>query len=534
MRTVPEPVKPAVIERLQQAVADRGIRKVSKELGAHHSALTRALCGDSVSPAIAAKLSKVIARVRTADDFETVRRRVTQPHKIQGPYSWTLEKIRQARDAQIRGSFALPVALAESSRTDDAIFNAYHSRIAPQDAIGARITPHQSARGKALASRAASSAFAPRSVIKGIHGTLVNHGIAIGFNKVEPNADGTALVFKLTEWPLEFVQWNNARGVLQTRTRDQGTIDIVHGDGLWTVFQKFDIRPWTQEACILPASFVWAAHAEGLGDWASTTHQHGLAKIVGELPQGTDIVDATGNLTPAGEAFLNMLTAIANGDTPAGIIPSGAKAAFLANPSNAWQVFAELITNREKAAARIYNGTDAILGSVGGAPGVDIAQLFGVATTKLQGDLECIEQALDVGFFQPWAALNAGDSRYAPSLRYEIPDPDADSKREERFKNRERLTNTIKAMRDQKLEVTQDTVNTLAEEFGVVPPPTLASIDKQTATLVLAPTDIAKVVRIREARMSQGLPALGDARDDMTITELDEAMKAKAEAPAAP
>jgi hypothetical protein len=44
---------------------------------------------------------------------------------------------------------------------------------------------------------------------------------------------------------------------------------------------------------------------------------------------------------------------------------------------------------------------------------------------------------------------------------------------------------------------------------------------------VLAPTDVAKVVRVSEARASQGLPAFGDARDNMTITELDEFMKAK-------
>lgn len=35
----------------------------------------------------------------------------------------------------------------------------------------------------------------------------------------------------------------------------------------------------------------------------------------------------------------------------------------------------------------------------------------------------------------------------------------------------------------------------------------------------LTPTDIASIVRVREARASQGLPPFGDERDDMTVTE---------------
>lgn len=43
-----------------------------------------------------------------------------------------------------------------------------------------------------------------------------------------------------------------------------------------------------------------------------------------------------------------------------------------------------------------------------------------------------------------------------------------------------------------------------------------------TQRIELAPTDIAKVVRVDEARSSQGLPPIGDARGLMTITELEQ------------
>ncbi len=41
----------------------------------------------------------------------------------------------------------------------------------------------------------------------------------------------------------------------------------------------------------------------------------------------------------------------------------------------------------------------------------------------------------------------------------------------------------------------------------------------------LAPTDIAKIMLVREARQTQGLPPLGDERDDLTISQLEERMK---------
>lgn len=50
--------------------------------------------------------------------------------------------------------------------------------------------------------------------------------------------------------------------------------------------------------------------------------------------------------------------------------------------------------------------------------------------------------------------------------------------------------------------------------------------------LPLAPTDIAKVVKAKEARGSLSLPEFGDERDDLTITELAERGKADAEADA--
>jgi hypothetical protein len=482
-----------------------------------------------------ARVIQALGRTRKAEEF-TGARAVDPPRLEQGPYSWSLETIRAARDEQIRGVFKHPVRLAEALRTDDALFVAYHARLAPLSSLSTCLESAGGTRGDTTRKRALEGVIVPRTTLVGIAGTLANHGVAIGYNKQEVSEDGTRITFRHEEWPLEWVRYNASTGHIETATRGGPSVPIIHGDGFWTIYRKFGVKPWTQDACVLPAALIWAAHANGIKDWSLTSTSHAIAnKIMGELPQGVAFQDAEGKLTPEAASFLTMLAQIATGQSPAGIRPSGSKTDFLSNTSTAWQIFQELTTNREKAAARVYTGTDAILGSVGGAPGVDIAQLFGVTTTIVQGDAEALEMGLSTGVYQPWAAMNDGDSRYAPSFHFELPDPDAEQESEQAATRHERLMTAVKAEKDQGMLVDQARVDTLAKRFGVKDAPVLAPIASVTVPIALAPTDVAKVVRVREARGANGLPPYGDARDDMSIPEFDAYVAAKnAPPPAAP
>ena len=500
----------AQIESIRTA-ADRGasLRATARELGVSPGTVTRAL-------------ARAPKRVRTADEFKGAIS-VDAPRRTQGPFVWDLQAIRCARDDQMRGHFARPVRLAEAMRTDDALFTAYHNRLAALVSIPAKLVACAGSRGETVERTARTSVICPTSVLESIHGTLVNHGVAIGRITQTPNEDGTRVDFRLDEWPLEWVRYNISTERLQTATRNGPTVDIVHGDGAWIVFRKLDVLPWTQDACILPGALIWAAHANAIRDWAASSFAHGNAKVLAQLPEGWAIRDGDGNVTPEVAAFLQMLREVLSGEAAAGIQPFGAETTILANDSTMWQVFAELAQSREKAAARIYQGTDATLGSVGGAPGVNIAVLFGVATTRVQGDIRALEQGLSSGLFEPWTAINYGDSSYAPALRYQLPDPDAEAKAEDAFTARDRLNALLKGMREQQLEVTQETVDALAAELGVHPVPKLASGDTKRVPLTLAPTDLAKVVRVGEARQSQGLDLLGTPQDNLTIAQLDAA-----------
>jgi len=177
-----------------------------------------------------------------------------------------------------------------------------------------------------------------------------------------------------------------------------------------------------------------------------------------------------------------------SGEAQAAVRPAGSKLDVLANTATMYQVFPELITDRKKAAMFVYLGTDASLGAAGGAPGVDISILFGVSSTKVQGDFEAIEQGLNTGFYPVWTAINCGDSRYAPRIEYLIPDPDAKAKSEENGAKRSRLATAIKELKETGMVVDQDTVNKLAAEMGVSPAPILAAGDSKAVPIPLAPT----------------------------------------------
>jgi hypothetical protein len=460
-------------------------------------------------------------------------RAVKPPTRVQGSYSWSLQRIREVRDQQMRGQFAFPVRLAEAFRTDDALFTAYQARCATQSAIGLSWNAAQTPSGPAVLERARFAIKVPQHVRQSILGTMANHGLAIGYveQAVVDSPAGPTVTFTLTEWPLEFVRYIVADGTLETRVKDGGLpVKITHGDGRWVVFSKFGVLPWTQDACLLPAALLWAAHAEGLADWAGASAAHGQPRVIGELPEGIPLGDGQGGLSPDAQKFLDLITDLINGDAAAGVRPFGAKTDWIANTSTAWQVFTELINNREGAAAKIYLGTDAILGARGGAPGVDVAALFGIATTRIQGDLEALERGYCEGLILPWCALHGVATDDAPRLVYELPDVDADKRSEQEAAAITRLADAIDAMKRAGLEVSQAVLDALVRALGVSVPCVAAAAETKVIPLQLAPTDVARVVTVNEARASQGLPPLADERGTMMISDLER--KADAEAAA--
>ena len=475
--------------------------------------------------------SKRVRKTRKAAEFSLDRliSAITPPTPLLNVYAWDLEKIRSARDEQMRGVFKLPAQLAVSMRTDDALFTAYDNRLDPQRNLGVElVAPNTSDKAKRVLNEA-EGLFGPdgvgirSSTLATINGDLANHGVAFAYNIATPRDDGSRIDFELRYWPIEWVRWDpllrcfvtqleQTPGVVRETSAYPGVrtgteVPIIHGDGRWLIIAKHEHEPFKQEACVIPGSLLWGMRGFGLRDWAKGSKAHGNAKMFGELPEGVALQDAEGELTPEAKAFIELLQSMMGGDVLAGIRPAGSKTEFVSNTSTNWQVFTELVTNRDRAAARIYLGTDGTLGSPGGAPGVDVKALFGVATTKVQGDLTALERGILTGTIEPWAAINFGDSTLAPARRYMMPDADAEAVHANLASRLENFHTAIERLRKNGFEVKQDTVEALAVRFDV-PVPMLPIETTKAPSITLAPTDLARVVSVNEARASAGLGPL--------------------------
>ncbi len=428
--------------------------------------------------------SKRAKKIRTASEFDTARLKTAlSVPKGSGVSltSWTLAEIFAARDSQLRGDFYRPARMAESMRTDDALAVALENRLAPQKCIKVEVVaaPKDKSgkvRGEAEALFGQCGVGVSPDTLASIHECLVNHEIAFAQMIATPREDGSRVDFELHAWPIEHVRWDSYERCYLTRVdltdgvpAEEGTyggdVRIVHGDGRWVIFQRYEIDPFKHGA-LLSAALVWARHAYAIRDWAKGSVAHGSAKVLGSLPEGVPLQDAEGSLSAEASALADLLRSFASSDAPVGIKPAGATVEFLTNQSTAWQVWSELVDNAEKAAARIYLGTDGTLGTQGGAPGVDIESLFGVAATKVQGDLECISRGLQT-MIEIWCAVNFGDSTLAPVRRYMLPDADSDADRASEATRTTAFYDEIDRAKASGFAVTQEVVDRIAEKHGI-------------------------------------------------------------------
>lgn len=455
--------------------------------------------------------SKRARKVRVASEFDIVRlaAEVRPPKLSSSLYAWDLDTIRAARQNQMAGRFALAARLAEATRTDYAIFASFLNRLAPQHGLPVElVSPNETARALRVLDEG-DALFGPKGV--GIHpdtladidGTLADHGVAFGVNVATPRLDGSRVDFEVHSWPIEFVRWDPIARLFRTQVDGAREEYINHGDGRWIVFQQHEHEPWKHGALIATA-MLWADHAFGVRDRSKAGTAHGNAKVVGTMPEGMPLEDGGGKLTPDAQAFLELLRAIASVDTPVGIKPFGSAVDYITNNSQAWQIFKEIIDSGDKAADRIYLGTPTIAPAAGGDA---VGYLFGVRNDIVEGSLRAIERGLLTGTIEPWCAINFGDSSLAPNRTYLIPDNDEDMRRKSLGERNEAFHKAIAAAKANGFAVTQEYANALATAFGVTAP-NLPVEPVRGPTITLAPADVAKVVRVNEARASAGLAPL--------------------------
>lgn len=476
-----------------------------------------------------ARPSKKASDVKKADAYPLaqIQALAARPKNGRAPVGlWTLANIFAARDCQMRGDFERAARVAEAMRTFPPLLVARKNRLEAQKGIAVAVEPAaDTGRGRAIAAEGAplfgEDGLAISSATSAdIEGCLVDHGLAVGYNVWIPREDGTRVDVLHTMWPIEFIRRDPLTGELLARLHDWSEVPVVHGDGRWVVYQKHEDHPERQDAAVLAACLVWATGAYAWRDWSKGSVSHGNAKVIGELPAGVSLQTESGGMTDEASAMVELLRSVAYDDTPIGIKPAGSKLDYMVNSSTAWQVWEKLGQMAEKAAARIYLGTDGTLGSQGGAPGVDVDALFGVARTYIEGDLRCIERCFYAGTIVPWTAINFGDSLLAPHRVYQIPDVDQDTATDAMAKRRQAFFADLDQMKQKGFVVDQDVVKRLAAEYRVEAP-TLAEVTPETvAPEVTAPAEVTPQDAPAEAALDP-IPAVPKAPDQEPATKAE-------------
>ncbi len=438
--------------------------------------------------------SKKARVVRKAEDFDAAKLRafMRAPISSSGGGVWTIEQIMGARAAQMAGNFGPAYRLAKELGTDGSLFTARLIRLAPVQSLSVKIEPGKGPKAEKIKEEA-EALFGDHGIaissatMTSIRQALVDHGVAFGVINSSPRDDGSRVDMTMSAWPMAWVRWDSTRACYVTQVQEldeepepgartfaagitHPEEPIVHGEGRWVVFAKNELEPHCYDAAILPAAMIWPRRAFAMRDWSKGSAVDGNAKVVGELPEGDALTDAEGNPTAEAAAFMTLLEAIASQSSPYGIKPHGSTVEILSNAAGAWEVFAKLTEVAERDAAKIYLGTDGVLGAKGGAPGVDISALMGVASSKIQSDLQCIEAAIQSGLIAFWCAVNFGDSAAAPTRTYVFPDPDKSEFHADFAKRNAAFNADVTAYRANGFVVDQTLVDRLADLHGVPAP----------------------------------------------------------------
>lgn len=321
-------------------------------------------------------------------------------------------------------------------------------------------------------------------------------------------------------WPTWATQYVRSRRQFIAFTND-GPVDMVDGDGKWTLIADSEEPHFMGTIVALPEEVISGIFTKRA--LASYIDKYGNPKWVAEMPPGTGV------RTAEGEAFFDAISTI-RGPDGFGVIPNGAKVDIRGLVAGASTVIKDALESHWQYIAASLLGSD---GTMTRGTGVYSAPIFaGVRRDLVDRDLRCMVRGTNSGHITPYLRFNyaqsiaAAKSWQSPYLDIPLPDPDADARIKSYSDRVLTFHKIIKEERSAGFEITQDRVEQLAKSLEITAPKLVVNQPGQKS-LLLAPTDLAKVIRVDEARQrGAGLDPIGDERGMLTIAELDARAKA--------
>jgi len=358
---------------------------------------------------------------------------------------------------------------------------------------------------------------------------LISWGIMLGVGVAQrvplPREAGARQLHRLENWHPRWM-WQNTYSHQWHMTHKGGTLDVAPGDGQWIIYTPYGReRPWARGAW-RAISFAWIVKQFAMHDRARFSEVYGQPMRVGIAPEGARERDRQ-----------RWLAALKNIGRDASIVlPPGydLKLVSVGGSEGGVQVFDQQIQWADRAIAVVLAGQ---IVTTEGTPGFNTGSIHESIKADIIGfTANSIASTLHEQDVKPWAALGFGTAKAAPVPQWDTTLPEDQERKASAMRG---AADAISKL-DEVLAPSGQRVDAMkiVERFGI-PTIALPQQDSKAPNIQLAPTDVAKVVKVDEARAGAGLGPLGTAEGAMTVDEFaktkDAALQAAlAPAPAAP
>jgi hypothetical protein len=427
---------------------------------------------------------------------------------------WTVQNIRKALDQHQLGMFAPAALLTESLLGDGRVQTALNGRL---KGITMRSPRAQAAPGDPGGKYAKLCLRLWPDVFNDeLMDQVWMWSVLMGFNVCEIRweqrmIDGEALWFPvLNPWHPFYLYYQVVDRQYIAITGDE-PVAIRENDPKWWVMTPWgSYRGWLRGA-LRSVAPNWAVRQYALRDWARFSEQHGQPIKVLKPPAQANAGDKS-----------NMLNQVANIGSSTTLMlpqqtgPDGASwlLELLEAKDRAWEAFPGLLEHCDREIQQVIRGTNLTSEVQGGS----------YAAAQVHADEDSGYADSDVRKFCASAShvwrmflrFNFGveAEQYCPRFTMEPPDK-ADLLA---LAQSQQFALTV-AKQAKELGWNID-AEKFAERYSL---PLIGVAEEAVSTgIPLAPTDVAKTVRVDEARQSNGLPPLGDERGNLLIAELED------------
>jgi hypothetical protein len=414
---------------------------------------------------------------------------------------WTPDKVRRVAASADNGNLMGLADLVETMQADDRIDGVTSTRTngllgLPLTFVAGNKAAREALQGQEGAPgewwRMHSEAELARLQAWGLH-----LGVGLAQRIKLPRKAGAQQRYRIETWSPRWLRYNdNARNgqAEWTVTTQRGEIPILPGGGKWILYTPYGTkRPWAAGKW-RSLAFPWMLKRFALEDRANLGEVIGSPTWLGKAPKGA--TERQRN------RYLSQLVGL--GKRGKLVLPDGWDLALKEATGRTWEIYSEAIAWADAAITIVLAGQ---VVTTEGSPGFS----SGTVQERIVGDLirfdaEALSTCLHDQSLEPWTCENYPEDPVASWPKWDTNKP---LDKEQQARTLEILGRAIESA-DKNLAQDGVRVNAKAlyEAHGLELIAVPKGETKPRTKLNLAPTDVAKAIKLNEVRAAEDLPPL--------------------------